>query len=62
MKVKFYISFDVKIILKSHSCCKNVIISHFVGDIVLDFITVPENLSILLHDVIPLPDVTSYDK
>ena len=50
---------DIKINLKSHFCRKNV---------VMDIITFRKNLkntsglSILLHGVISLPDVTSYDK
>ena len=67
MNVRFYLSYDVKITLKSHFCCKNVIICHYVSNVVMDIITFPENLSttsglsILRHGVISLPGGMSYD-
>ena len=67
MNVRFYLSFDIKIILKSHYCRKNVIIFHYVHNSVMDVITFPKNLQttsgllILLHGIISLPEATSYD-
>ena len=54
--------------LKSHFWRKNVKILSLCTQRCLDVITFPVNLltssglSILLHDVISLPDATSYDK
>ena len=71
MSVRFYLSYDInmiKITLKFHFCRKNVIICHYVRNVVMDVITFPENrqttsgLQILLHGVILLLDATSYDK
>ena len=59
---------DINITLKSFSDVKKVIICHYLRNVVMDDITFPENLSttewltILLHGVISLLDVTSYDK
>ena len=52
--------------LKSHFCRKNVIILSLqlcttcICNIVMDVITFPSGLSILLHGVISLSDATSY--
>ena len=60
----FYLSYDIKITLKSHFCRKNVIICHYVRNVVMAVITFPENLyttsglSVLLHGVISLLDAT----
>ena len=71
MNVRFYLSYDIKITLKSHFCRKNIKIfnlSLHVRSVVIEVITFPENLqttsglSILLHGVISLPDATAYDK
>ena len=67
MNITFYLSYNIKITLKSHFCRKNVIILSlsYVRNGVMDVITFPENLlttsglSILLHGVISLPDGTS---
>ena len=42
--VRFYLSYDIKITSTSHFCRKNVIIIHYVRNIVMDSITFPENL------------------
>ena len=42
--VRFYLSFDIKITLRSLFCCKNVIILYFVRNVVMDVITLRENL------------------
>ena len=66
MNIRLYLSYDIKITLKSHFCCINVTINcHYVCNIVMDVIMFPENLqttsglSILMHDVISLPDPMS---
>ena len=67
MNVILYLSYDIKITLKSHFCRKNVIICHYVGNVVMDLIRFTENLSkavnhqwfiIFLQSVISLPDAT----
>ena len=41
----FILSYDIKITLKSHFCCKNVIsLSYYVRNVVMDAIMFPENL------------------
>ena len=67
MNVRFYLSYDIKITLKSHFLSKNVIIlslctqrcngRHNVSRKSVNI----SGLSILLHGVISLPDQTSYD-
>ena len=58
----------IKITLKSHFCCKNVIILSLCSNVVMDVIRFLENrlttsgLQILLHGVITLTDATSCDK
>ena len=72
--MRFYLSYDIKITLKSHFCRKNGIVLSLCKqhcyerhNVVMDVITFPENLettsglSIFLHGVISLPDATSYD-
>ena len=44
MNVRFYLSYDIKITLKSHFCRKNVIILSLCMHVVMDVITFPENL------------------
>ena len=65
MNVRFYLSYDIKIALKSHFCDKKVIIlslctQHCYGchNISPKSITT-SGLSILLHGLISLPDSTS---
>ena len=68
MNVRFYLSYDIKITLKSHFLHKNVIIlstcrqhcygHHKVYQKICNPLVV---LSILLHGVILLPDAMSYD-
>ena len=68
MDVRFYLSHDNKITLKSHFCLKYGIMLSFARTFVMDVITFPEilettsGLSILLHGVISLPYVTAYEK
>ena len=68
MNVRFYLSYDIKNTLKSHFWCKNVIILPLCTLNIMDVIMLPVNLktiiglSILMHDVISISDVTSYDK
>ena len=38
------LSYDIKISLKSHFCRKNVILYHYVRNVVMDVISFPENL------------------
>ena len=66
--VRFYLSYDIKITLKSHFCRKNVILLSLCTqrcygrhNISRKSITT-SGLQILLHGVISLPDATSYDK
>ena len=42
MKVRFYLSYDIKITLKSHFCRKNVKFCYYVRSVVMDVITFPE--------------------
>ena len=69
-KVRLYLSYDIKITLKSHFWHKKVRMlsfkQHCYGH---HFITLPKSLNqttsgllILMHDIISLPDATSYDK
>ena len=45
MNVRFYLSYDIKITLKFHFCCKNVIIvCHYVRNVVMDVIQFPVDL------------------
>ena len=44
MNVRFYLSYDIKISLKSHSGVKQIRIFHYVRNVVMDLITFPENL------------------
>ena len=45
MNVRFYLSYDIKITLKSYFWCKkNVMILSYVRNVVMDVITFPENL------------------
>ena len=45
MNVRFYLSYDIKITMKSHFCRKNIIIlALHVHNVVMDVITFPENL------------------
>ena len=66
--MRFYLSYGIKITLKSHFCRKTLYPCHYARNVVMDVITFPINLSttsglsILLHGVISLPDATSYDK
>ena len=63
--VRFYLSYDIKITLKSHFCCKNVIILSLCTQRCYGRHNVSRKssgLSILLHGVISLPDAMSYDK
>ena len=60
--VRFYLSYDIKVILKSHSFgfCHNFSVS-----LKASFHSVTRKssgLSILIHGFISLPDATSYDK
>ena len=41
--LRFYLSYDIKITLKSHFCRKNVIILSYVRNVVMDVIAFPEN-------------------
>ena len=64
MNVRFYLSYDIKITLKSHFCGKNVIIlslctQHCYGR---HNISRKSVFKILLQGIISLPDATSYDK
>ena len=61
MNVRFYLSYDVKITLKSHLCRKNVIILSVCMLCFFGRHNVSRKSTILLHDVISLQD-TSYDK
>ena len=67
MNVRFILSYNIKITLKSHFCRKNVITFSLCTQVVMDVITFPKNrlttsgLQILLHGVISLRDATSYD-
>ena len=68
--VRFYISYDIKITLKSHFCRKNVIILSLYTQRIWALLRFPKidkplvvlKLSILLHGVISLQGATSYDK
>ena len=68
MKVRFYLSYRIKITLKSLFWRKKLKFCHYVRNVVMDVITFPENqlttsgLSILMHGVISLPGSTSYDR
>ena len=65
MNVRFYLSYDIKITLKTHFCPKTVIIVSLCTQRCYGrHVTFPETsaLSILLHGVISLPVATSYDK
>ena len=44
MNVRFYLSYDIKITLKSHFSRKNVIFFLLCTNVVMDVITFPENL------------------
>ena len=44
MNVRFYLSYDIKITLKSHFCRKKRYNFVYVGNVVMDVITFPENL------------------
>ena len=45
MNVRLYLSYDIKIALKSHFCRKNVnYFCHYVRNVVMDVRTLPENL------------------
>ena len=44
MNVRFYLSYDIKITLKSHFCRKNIIILCYVRNVDMDVITFAENL------------------
>ena len=45
INARFYLSYDIKITLKSHFWCKNVIFfCHFVRNFVMEAIALPENL------------------
>ena len=44
--VRFYLSYDIKITLKSHFCRKKLEFYHYVRNVVMDVITFPENLFI----------------
>ena len=65
--VRFYLSYDIKITLKSHFYRKNVIILSSTQrcyerhNVSLKSVAT-SGLSILLHDFISLPDASSYDK
>ena len=39
-----YISYDIKITLKSHFCRKTLLFCYYVRNVVIDVITFPENL------------------
>ena len=63
MNVRFYLSYDIKITLKSHFSRKSVIILSLCTQRCYGRHNVSRNgLQILLHGVISLPDATSYDK
>ena len=67
MNVRFYLSYDIKNTLKSYFWRKNVIILSLCTLNIMDVKTFPVNLetisglSILMHDVISLPEATSYN-
>ena len=42
--VRFYLSYDIKITLKSHFCRKNVILICYARNVVMNVITFPVNL------------------
>ena len=42
--VRFYLSYDIKITLKSHFCCENVKILSLCFNVVMDVKMFPENL------------------
>ena len=44
MNVTFYLSYGIKITLKSHFCRKDVILYQHVRNILMDVITFPKNL------------------
>ena len=44
MNVRIYLSFDIKITLKSHFWLKILYFYHYVRNIVMDVATFPENL------------------
>ena len=44
MNVRFYLSYDIKINLKSHFCRKKLKSCQYVRNVVMDVITFPENL------------------
>ena len=67
MNVRFYLSYDVEINLKSHFWSENVNILPNICDVVMGVISLcyrnlktTSGLSILKHDHISLPDVMSY--
>ena len=64
MCVRFYLSYDIKITLKSHFWRKKVINASLCMQRCYGHHKVSRKsvISILLHGVISLPDPTSYDK
>ena len=65
MNVRFYLSHDIKITLKSHLWCEKP--QHFVilCNVIMDQfqnLKTASGLLILLHDVISLPEATLCDK
>ena len=44
MNVRFFLSYDIKITLKSHFCRKTLKFCRYVHNVVMDVITFPENL------------------
>ena len=62
MNVRFYLSYDNKITLKSHFCSKNIIILSLCMQCCYGNHNLSSKSSILMHGVISLPDATSYDK
>ena len=62
MNVRFYLSYDNKITLKSHFCSKNIIILSLCMQCCYGNHNLSSKSSILVHGVISLPEATSYDK
>ena len=44
MNVRFYLSYDIKITLKSHFGRKTLLLCHYICNVVMDIITLPKNL------------------
>ena len=59
MNARFYLAYDIKITLKSHFCCKNVIILSICKERCYGRHNISRKS--INHGIISLPDQTSYE-